>query len=591
MFPSRHSYPSIPFSTRFFLIYTIFLVFSFGSQSGRSAEELKDHEKKATKAPKDFKKKCNKKKDKERRDCNHDATKEANDLCKTKPKGKERKECLQEQTGSPVVAEFGEFDVFGLPLPLEVVTQEPIGQYIEAGTISQVEIEAPPPLDKVCIQVQNQQPTELEIESKEGSYFLVDTYNIAGVTCGNPSSLPEFSTTKPEFIEFIRTYHWCDGGADSQISLINTKTGTVLGPFPTHYEDKNNRRADVSFILPPGTYRVVDSIPGSWSHTGGAGFAQVSARAGEANVLTEPWDFFFSTRLVKGTIHGVCGGISEPECPMEFQSHACSLLKGKVLMGGAALCNEGDPIPIEGADAAQSLDCTAEGEPDDSIMVIKSPTLLSSLRVFHKIDQTTSPEILIHEINKSNEVIKSLGPFKTTLLGYRSLGIGWKSLLTIVLQPGRYKISTSSKNNWCRFGGKSTAGYVEAVGTQTIPEILSQCGFEVKPKYTLISVWTCDHSGSTHNSIGAYCSSSWNWHPKCETLDPYVGKGFHEETCGGRRGQKHYITGQGPPAQCGNYSLSIYSLCVPDFTSCSALGLEARDGHSCRDLSGGGPIY
>ena len=109
------------------------------------------------------------------------------------------------------------------------------------------------------------------------------------------------------------------------------------------------------------------------------------------------------------------------------------------------------------------------------------------------------------------------------------------------------------------------------------------------PVYTLIAVATCNHSGSFPDTLGNTCGPN-TWWPKCTDFDPFIGTTYSEGTCGGKFPQKHYLYGQGPPSSCGTFSASWYTMCVDDFTSCAAIGMQSMGvSVHCKDCSSGCP--
>lgn len=103
---------------------------------------------------------------------------------------------------------------------------------------------------------------------------IVNTYNILGVTCGNPGTT---LVTIPQdaYITEIGTYHWCDGGQPAGThSLYNRNSFLMYGPFSgtTYF------RFWLSYpntLVPAGSYEVVDSEPSTWSHTNSGGFVRI----------------------------------------------------------------------------------------------------------------------------------------------------------------------------------------------------------------------------------------------------------------------------------------------------------------------------
>jgi hypothetical protein len=101
----------------------------------------------------------------------------------------------------------------------------------------------------------------------------------------NTATIPTtFTTTNPWFVVEILTYHWNDGQGMPAPGTISLKAadGTMYGPCQALGQDGQGGVPNAAwvihpnFILPPGTYTVIDSDPASWSQneeTGGAGMA------------------------------------------------------------------------------------------------------------------------------------------------------------------------------------------------------------------------------------------------------------------------------------------------------------------------------
>lgn len=116
--------------------------------------------------------------------------------------------------------------------------------------------------------------------------IVFQNFNVNSVS--NGGTQPTFVVGAPRFISRIHTYHFNGGGgvAPGTISLFNVGTSTTYGPYPAiaavsciiphpYYWE-----AYPGVTIPAGTYRVVDSSPGTWSSnatSGGVGFARVIA--------------------------------------------------------------------------------------------------------------------------------------------------------------------------------------------------------------------------------------------------------------------------------------------------------------------------
>ncbi len=108
-------------------------------------------------------------------------------------------------------------------------------------------------------------------DANREAVVIVNTYNILQVVCGNPGKT---LVTIPQdaYITEIYTYHWCDGGQPAGThALYNLTTFLMYGPF----SGTTDYRSWVSYpntYVPAGSYEVIDSEPGTWSHTNSGGF-------------------------------------------------------------------------------------------------------------------------------------------------------------------------------------------------------------------------------------------------------------------------------------------------------------------------------
>ncbi len=106
---------------------------------------------------------------------------------------------------------------------------------------------------------------------------------------GGPPEPTVFVTTQSYFVSHIHTYHWNGGqGATPDRVRLRRSDGKVYGPwevraYPGHKNAPNvNWVVEPKFVLPPGTYTVVDSKPDTWSFnatSGNRGFAIIKGRA------------------------------------------------------------------------------------------------------------------------------------------------------------------------------------------------------------------------------------------------------------------------------------------------------------------------
>ncbi|MDR4508696.1 MAG: hypothetical protein MRJ65_10775 [Candidatus Brocadiaceae bacterium] len=110
-----------------------------------------------------------------------------------------------------------------------------------------------------------------ELSSSYENTEIVNTYNLLGVTCGNPGTTL-VTLHQNAFITGIHTYHWCDEGQPAGThALYNIDTEVTYGPF----SGTTDFRSWISYPnthVPAGIYEIIDSEPNTWSHTHGGGF-------------------------------------------------------------------------------------------------------------------------------------------------------------------------------------------------------------------------------------------------------------------------------------------------------------------------------
>jgi len=134
--------------------------------------------------------------------------------------------------------------------------------------------------------------TELPAPSTQGApadVVFFDSTNRDAVG-SEPRQPTIFSITKPYFVTRIYTYHW-NGGRGSppgKISLIDSNMNEH-GPWEARGVASSGVTnaswlVEPSIVLPAGTYRVIDSDPGTWSQnkkSGERGFAFIQGRPRE----------------------------------------------------------------------------------------------------------------------------------------------------------------------------------------------------------------------------------------------------------------------------------------------------------------------
>ena len=110
------------------------------------------------------------------------------------------------------------------------------------------------------------------------SYRLYDSYNRDGVS-NNPLIYPTFATNVPLCIEWVQTYHWNYGSGQDPtavngwLGIYDLSSNTFViqeaaSALPPPFGVLNTNWIIYPYtMLPPGTYRIVDSDPSTWSYS------------------------------------------------------------------------------------------------------------------------------------------------------------------------------------------------------------------------------------------------------------------------------------------------------------------------------------
>ncbi|MDZ4169736.1 MAG: hypothetical protein U1E26_08785 [Coriobacteriia bacterium] len=117
------------------------------------------------------------------------------------------------------------------------------------------------------------------------------------VAIGNPKAVqnggtsPTWEAETSMIVTEINTYHWNDGKGKSPGTLaLQSGDGKTYGPWQTSGLPGQGGVPNATWVakpdevVPPGTYKVVDSDPGSWSQNAdskGVGFTNVIAAPAE----------------------------------------------------------------------------------------------------------------------------------------------------------------------------------------------------------------------------------------------------------------------------------------------------------------------
>ena len=162
-----------------------------------------------------------------------------------------------------------------------VPTATPLGPVSPAATPSSVPSLTPVPSATsfpTAVPAGTQQPVETPYGVAE-EFFAVRSF---GMAYNGPTVPTTFTIAEPWLVTYILTYHWNDGqGATPGSIAIQAAGGAILGVWQATGDEGNGVPNAVwavqpNLILPPGTYSVLDSEPGTWSQnqeTAGAGMA------------------------------------------------------------------------------------------------------------------------------------------------------------------------------------------------------------------------------------------------------------------------------------------------------------------------------
>ena len=99
-----------------------------------------------------------------------------------------------------------------------------------------------------------------------------------------PTAPSVFTVEQGVYLTRVMTYHYLNGGAGPGTVALKSADGKVYGPWRAVGEPGQGGVANAYWIvtpdveIPPGTYTVVDSNPGTWSwasDTGGRGIVAV----------------------------------------------------------------------------------------------------------------------------------------------------------------------------------------------------------------------------------------------------------------------------------------------------------------------------
>ncbi len=109
-------------------------------------------------------------------------------------------------------------------------------------------------------------------KQRPGAMDLFNNSNSAGVA-NHPTNPTLFTLHAPASISELVSYHWNNGrGARPGTIGLRSQTGQAFGPFAARGVAGQGGAPNVNWVatpnatLPAGTYTVLDSDPGTWSH-------------------------------------------------------------------------------------------------------------------------------------------------------------------------------------------------------------------------------------------------------------------------------------------------------------------------------------
>ena len=117
-----------------------------------------------------------------------------------------------------------------------------------------------------------------------GMVYQWANWNNAGVMNGPPAADIIFTANTPVSVTYLDAYHWNDGQGVSKAGTLTlvSNDGKTYGPFQMTGSAGSGGApnaiwslplAEGALHLPPGTYKVIDSDPDTWSNNPGSGNA------------------------------------------------------------------------------------------------------------------------------------------------------------------------------------------------------------------------------------------------------------------------------------------------------------------------------
>jgi hypothetical protein len=153
-------------------------------------------------------------------------------------------------------------------------TQAVIPETTETTTVSTTQVTT------TATQTTTSQPASLPTAKPKGEAFEIFRIgNDSGVENGGIPA--KFKTDKDIWVTELWTYHFNNSSGQTPGTIaIRSDKGTTYGPWPATTLNKVYWGTKPEFLLPAGSYSVIDSNPATWSQNGGSGGQGMSWMSG-----------------------------------------------------------------------------------------------------------------------------------------------------------------------------------------------------------------------------------------------------------------------------------------------------------------------
>lgn len=320
--------------------------------------------------------------------------------------------------------------------------------------------------------------------------------NIMGVQNG-PSNPTQFTLAESLLLTKIIDYHYFNGGVLPGTIALEHEDGTLYGPWVTYGTQGQGGvpnaywNAEPNVTIKPGTYTVIDSDPGTWSHNSGSNFAgftevhgirQVTPAGvpalGGPNIVNGWTDRGFDYRLVVNhadsfTVEGLPEGLLfVPQTGMisgtlaasgNWQATVKATLDGQVhdlplvLVFRTRVDSETREVFYNG-----NISWVQSGPSNPTRFTLETPIQLTRIMNYHYFNGGVLPGT----IGLEHEDGTTYGPWAT----YGTEGQGgvnnasWNAEPMIVLKPGTYTVTDSHPATWSHNAGSNYAGFTWIFG-------------------------------------------------------------------------------------------------------------------------------